>query len=113
MPDIKNSKPGKFDADAAIAFLRRAFPAATAQNVSAVTGIPASTVDKWLRGISAPDSDNLCILAAAFGPRFLAAAMPVARPWLEAETVRHELETAIDRLNGTIRKVRRLAGTAA
>lgn len=89
MLDVKNSKFGKFDGAAVARFLRQAFPTGTAQNVSTMTGIPTSTVDKWLRGDAAPSSAHLGILAGAFGPGFLAAAFPVARPWLEPER-RHE-----------------------
>lgn len=54
MPDGKNSNHGKFDADGVAAFLRLHHPVATANNVCARSGISASTVDKWLRGLSAP-----------------------------------------------------------
>lgn len=113
MPDIKNSRPGKFDGAGAIAFLRRAFPQATAQHVSAVTGISSSTVDKWLRGISAPGADHLSLLVAAFGPRFLAVAFPVTAPWLAAEEVRRDVRQALTQLRGTIERARRLEETAA
>lgn len=109
MPDTRFSKTG-FDGQASIAFLRRAFPQATANNVSAVTAIPASTIDKWLRGLSAPSSAHLGAMAAAFGPAFLAAAFPVAAPWLARQQVHHELAGAIDTLRGAIERAEKLAG---
>jgi len=58
------------------AFLRQTHPAKTAQNVSADTGLPASTVAKWLEGASTPGVYAGFKLADAYGPDFIAAVWP-------------------------------------
>lgn len=110
MPDGKNSNHGKFDADGVAAFLRLHHPVATANNVCARSGISASTVDKWLRGLSAPSPDHLATLTAAYGPDFLASAFPGAAPWLEQEATKRELRAAVDALRSTLARAELLAG---
>lgn len=73
-----SSRNGKFDITGLCTFLKRAHPAKTAENVAAATGVPASTVDKWLRGETMPSATGFAALAAAYGPAVIAASVPGA-----------------------------------
>ncbi|MCF1502943.1 hypothetical protein L0F51_04080 [Afifella sp. H1R] len=65
-----------------MAFLRAQHPASTAQWVASLTGINATTIDKWLSGRSAPGFAHFGALIAAYGPELLAAAFERAPDWL-------------------------------
>ena len=66
-------------------FLRRLYPNKTAEAVSADTGIPASTVAKWLARNSAPSAWAAFRLLAAYGPEFGCAVYENAPDWLNRE----------------------------
>ena len=72
-----------------VAYLRHLHPSKTADNVSAQTGIPAGTIQKWLDRGSAPNADAYCRLGRAYGPDFLAATWDIAPSWL-SEAVREQ-----------------------
>lgn len=60
-------------ADRITAFLRAKHPFKTADNVSADTGIPATTVARWLDRGSAPNAAALCKLVGAYSAEVLCA----------------------------------------
>lgn len=64
-------------------FLRRLYPANTAINVAADTGIPAETIQKMIDRASMPSGFNLLRLAGHYGAEFLVAAYPNAPRWLD------------------------------
>lgn len=76
---------------ALVRWLGLAFPASTAKQVAHVSGVPASTVDKWLRGECKPSGEALAALIAVFGPSFVAACMPCATWAREVHGEREEL----------------------
>lgn len=83
----KNGQNGALDPQTVAArvnaFLRGAFPRDTAKQVAAATGLPASTVGKWLVRSSAPSAPALLACCIAFGPAFLSAICP-GLGWAEA-----------------------------
>lgn len=90
------------DMDALVRFLREAFPTATALNTECAAGVPAATVENWLRGRSTASGAHLGALATAFGPAFLAAAFPGVRIALKRQ-VRHErIERLLEQLTGEL-----------
>ena len=70
-------------AERTMAFLRRVHPHKTADNVSADTGIAASTIGRWLDRGSAPTSWAFLRLIAAYGPEFACAVMDHPPAWLD------------------------------
>lgn len=70
-------------------FLRRLHPRDTAQSVAADTGIPAASIENWLKGIAFPRAVHQFRLMAVYGPSALAAMMPSAPRWLD-DAVRAE-----------------------
>ena len=80
----KSPKAGGIDPQALNAHLRRRHPVKTAACVAAAIGASERTVEKWLEGASLPSAGWFCRLIAAYGPEFLAAALPGALGWLSA-----------------------------
>ena len=76
-------------------FLRRIYPAKTAENVAADTGIAAETVQKMIDRVAMPNTFNFMRLGAAYGPEFMAAAYPRALGWL-SEAARTEAQRKLD-----------------
>lgn len=70
-----------FDMDALVRFLRTAFPTATALHVQSISGIPAGSVENWMRARAKPSGEHIGALVAAFGPAFVAAIFPSTRQW--------------------------------
>jgi hypothetical protein len=71
------SKFGNDGRDRVVDFLTRRHPVKTAECVESETGIPASTVRKWLAGTSAPGFAALRALIGAYGSPFIASAMGI------------------------------------
>lgn len=92
-------KPGRFGqlnpasrttvGEQIVSFLRQRRPIKTADSVSADTGVPAGTVQKWLDRGSAPSVAHFYRLVGAYGPDFLAIGFDAAPEWL-ASAVRTE-----------------------
>ncbi|WP_420578807.1 hypothetical protein [Oceaniradius stylonematis] len=99
-PVVRRSAP--FDPDSVVTFLRRAFPTATALNVQAETGIPAATVDNWLRGRAAPSAAHMGLLIDRFGPAILSAAYPGTERWLGGQVRRERIEKAMAELEAAL-----------
>ena len=89
-PDLDN-----FENSRIAAFLRTRHPTKTAECVQAEADIPADTVRQWLKGVSRPGFVGLLSLIGAYGPEFLAAALPNAPAWLEG-AVREQRRVALD-----------------
>lgn len=75
------------------------YPAKTADNVAADTGIAVETVQKMLDRVTAPSVANYTRLWFRYGPEFLLAVHPQAPPWLgrahhEEEQVRIRAQIA-------------------
>jgi transcriptional regulator with XRE-family HTH domain len=82
-------------------FLTRAFPASTSKQVEGATGIPASSVDKWLRGETRPSGAHLAALISVFGAAFAAAAMPGCA-WLKEAGRDAEIRRRVEELFGML-----------
>ena len=99
MSDLPLVKPDQFsvksDPARAIEFLRRRHPVKTAECVEAVSGVPLETVRQWLKGVSKPGWFHGLALVSAYGPEFLAAALPNAPSWLDA-AVRAQKRAALE-----------------
>ncbi|WP_293862341.1 hypothetical protein [uncultured Alsobacter sp.] len=79
-------------------FLRSVHPSKTAEHVSADTGIPRETIHTWFGRGSAPSCAHVLALITAYGPAFLAAALPARPAWLDGavrEERRQRLEAEI------------------
>jgi hypothetical protein len=94
-------------AERTMEFLRRIHPHKTADNVSADTGIAASTIGRWLDRGSAPTSWAFLRLIAAYGPEFACAVMDHPPAWLdraardeESRRLRTQIEALQARLEG-------------
>lgn len=66
----------------AVAFLRRRHVTKTAACVAAETGLPISTVAKWLEGAAAPGGFAIVRLARAYGLEFLCAITDDPPDWM-------------------------------
>lgn len=97
-----STKRPPFDADSVVTFLRRSFPTATALNVHAESGIPAATVDNWLRGRAAPSAAHMGLLIDRFGPAILSAAYPGTERWLGGQVRRERIEKALAELEAAL-----------
>lgn len=83
-------------------FFGRLYPRNTAQEVAAVTGVPESTLKKYLSGCTKWSSRALIVCIYHYGVDFLFVAMPCTPEWLvrcqrvedrfELESARLELE---------------------
>ena len=71
-----------YDPQGCVAFLRRVHPAKTAAGVAADTRISPRTVERWLSLEAQPSVPAFVRLVAAYGPAFLAAAVP-GLAWVE------------------------------
>lgn len=76
-------------AERIIAFLRGMYPFKTAENVAADIGAPAETIQKMIERCSTPNAWTYGCLVCAYGPRFLAAALPAPPEWV-VEAARDE-----------------------
>lgn len=85
-----------FDLNAVASFLRRQHPQKTAEHVAERIDAPAETVRQWLRGAAKPSFAATLALVGAYGPEFLAVALPQAPGWLaralDAERRREAME---------------------
>lgn len=62
-------------------FVRRAFPNSTAAHLATICGATVSASEKWLSGQTRPSGEHLAAMISAFGPAFLAEAVPSTRQW--------------------------------
>lgn len=89
----------KFAGDGAICmaalcrFLTAAFPHSTAKQAAFATGIPASSIEKWLRGETRPSGLHLAQLVGVFGIPLIAAALPSAL-WARENAHERKLDLA-------------------
>ena len=81
----------EYDPQGCVGFLRRVHPIKTAAGVEADTRIPARTVERWLALEAAPKVPHFVRLVVAYGPSFLAVAVPHLA-WVEraAALAEHE-----------------------
>lgn len=63
-------------------FLRKVYPAKTADRVAYDTGISVNTVQKWLQGVAKPNGYAMILMVNAYGPDFLAEVTPRPPDWL-------------------------------
>ncbi|BDA84991.1 hypothetical protein Sa4125_25330 [Aureimonas sp. SA4125] len=98
------------DAGARVAaYLRRLYPARTADNVAADTGLNSGTIAKWLERESAPNGVAMLVLIAIYGPDFLGAVMKRAPAWLDASqrmTEASALAAELDKIQARLDAVR-------
>lgn len=78
MSGTKNADTGALNCHALCRYLCAAFPHSTAKQVAFATGIPASSVEKWLRGETRPSGFHFAQLIGTFGLPLIAAAIPSA-----------------------------------
>ncbi|MDP2358673.1 MAG: hypothetical protein Q8M31_21820 [Beijerinckiaceae bacterium] len=83
MSGQKVSKFGQANPDRLIRFLRGVHPTKTAENVAGSTGLPVSTVRKWLDGSSAPGFIASWSLIGAYGLPIIAAAFETKPKWID------------------------------
>lgn len=84
----------RFNVEGLRGFLRRKHPAKTAENVSAETGVPVSTIHALIYRGQDITGSNLLALVAQYGPDALHAAWDGAPEWLST-VARHEKRDAI------------------
>ena len=113
--EAKRHRSATYDAsivgERVCAFLRKLHPARTADNVAAdlhAWRIKAATVAKMLERETTPGTLMWCALIDAYGPNFLAAALPKQLAWLDEAAQAQEraairaqieaLETRLERL---------------
>jgi hypothetical protein len=77
--------------DRAVAFIRALYPVKTAECVAADIGLPVHTVKRWLEGVARPSWDGIFALICAYGPRFLAVALPAPPAWVSDAAREQEL----------------------
>ena len=75
-------------------FLRRRYPANTAVNVGADTGIPIETVQKMIDRVSMPSGFNLLRLMGTYGPELICAALDQPFEWASKAAHDVQLERA-------------------
>ena len=66
-------------------FLRRKYPYNTADHVSRDTGVPASSVKKWLSLEVEPRGRAMLALICAYGPPLICAAVKSPPAWCDAD----------------------------
>ncbi len=71
------------DCDRALAFIRARHPVKTAECVAAETGVPASTVRRWLEHVARPSWSGFARLIFSYGAAFLVAVYPRAPKWID------------------------------
>ena len=76
-----DSKTLRLDMTGLCRFVHRAFPTSAAANLACIVGATVSTAEKWLQGQTKPSGEHLAAMIAAFGPAFLAEAVPSTRQW--------------------------------
>ncbi|MUT28653.1 hypothetical protein HKB47_22750 [Mesorhizobium japonicum] len=81
MSSTFDHKTLRLDMDGFCRFARRAFPTSTAAHLASVVGATMSTAEKWLSGHTRPSGEHLAAMISAFGPAFLAEAVPSTRQW--------------------------------
>lgn len=82
-------------------FLREMYPHKTAQNVAVDTGIPATTIRKWLEQGCAPSGRHTAVLSRRYRG-FLSAVFPDAIDEWIAEVARQEALERLERQAATI-----------
>lgn len=94
-------------------FLRSIHPAKTAERVAADTGLPITTVARWMEREGSPSAPALLRLASVYGPDVLAAVAPEL-PWLavavkvtRAATLRGALAEVEAEIAQTMDQIRR------
>ena len=78
-----------------VGFLRQRHPMKTTANVAADTGLPASTIAKWLEGASTPGGLAMLTLVDFYGGDLVAVAWPKAFGFL-SEAAREERARKLD-----------------
>ena len=78
--------------DRIITHLREVHPRKPADFVAAEIGISVNTVRKWFSGESTPSAPAVFALINAYGPEFIAAAVPDAPSWLRSAVRTEQLE---------------------
>lgn len=81
-------------AERIIEFLRKRYPAKTADNVAADLGCSPETVAKMIERVSTPSVLTFGRMIMAYGPAFLVAVYPSAPAWLD-EANRRERQDAL------------------
>ena len=84
-------------------FLRGKHPAKTAFCVECETGIPATTVRKWLEQGCSPNGPAVASLARVYGPDFLCAVFPDGGDEWFAAVARREEQARLERAAAVIR----------
>lgn len=75
-----------------MAFIKALYPLKTAECVAADLGVPTHTVKRWLEGVAKPSWIGFSRMIIAYGPAFLVAVFPCARPaWLDDAYQREQL----------------------
>jgi transcriptional regulator with XRE-family HTH domain len=93
MSGAKIAETGALDCAALCRFLSAAFPHSTAKQVAFAAGIPASSVEKWLRGETRPSGLHFAQLIGIFGLPLIAAAIPSAQ-WARENAHERKLDLA-------------------
>lgn len=78
MSGAEIAETGALNMGALCRFLSAAFPHSTAKQVAFATGIPASSIEKWLRGETRPSGFHFAQLIGTFGIPLIAASIPSA-----------------------------------
>lgn len=89
-------------AERIIGFLRRLYPAKTAENVAADLGGSAETIQKMMDRCSTPSTVLFTRMILAYGPAFLIAVYPKAPKWLD-DAHRRERLAALEAEQARIR----------
>lgn len=99
-----------FDPQGCVLFLRRRHPAKTARAVEAATGgrVPWRTVERWLALEAVPNTRAVGWLIVAYGPAFLAAAVPGVA-WIKRAADLAEYEGMAAEIAAVQRRQARLA----
>ena len=85
-------------------FLRRLHPVKTAQCVACDTGIPATTIRKWLEQGCAPSGKHTALLTRRYRGAFLYAVFPEGADEWFAELARQDDLVRLERQAATIRQ---------
>lgn len=95
--------------DRVTAHLRKVHPLKTADAVAADTGLPVTTIRKWLSRESTPNAPAMLMLIGTYGPELLAAALHSPPGWLDSAARAERLaalEARAAELNREMEKLR-------
>lgn len=96
------------DADGVVSFLRCRHPSKTAERVGAEIGVSPDTARKWLDGAARPSFDAFARMISAYGPEFLAAAIP-SLAWLSEASLNEQRRVLEDQIASAREKLSRLS----